>query len=252
MSRRFGARGHGLAGQRLDRTQEVAGSSPASSMTRGPRDGVDLETLALTLPLCGLPMPRRDDGGCRAPGRLDLRFGCELITGRREDIGRLARASRLRPDRLLRPRRGRLQPGGRQRTSSLRRAPKTRSTVPPWDSTVCFTIPSPSPPPGRERSARQKRSNTRAWSLGRDARSLVADGDRDPVAVACRGKQDPRAGRGMAHGVVEKIRDRALERIPSPTIMRRGSRRRAILTPRCSARASNSSPASAAISARSA
>ncbi len=58
-------------------------------MTKGPRDGVDLETLALALPLCGLVTFDATMADVVRRSRLDLRFGCELITGRREDFDRL-------------------------------------------------------------------------------------------------------------------------------------------------------------------
>jgi hypothetical protein len=52
-------------------------------------DGVDLETLALALPRCRLVTCDATMADVVRRSRLDLRFRCELFTGRRRDVDRL-------------------------------------------------------------------------------------------------------------------------------------------------------------------
>jgi hypothetical protein len=52
-------------------------------------DGNDLETLALALPHCRLVTCDATMADVVRRSRLDRRFGCELFTGRRQDVGRL-------------------------------------------------------------------------------------------------------------------------------------------------------------------
>jgi hypothetical protein len=52
-------------------------------------DGVDLETPALALPRCRLVTCDATMADVVRRSRLDLRFRCELFTGRREDVDRL-------------------------------------------------------------------------------------------------------------------------------------------------------------------
>jgi hypothetical protein len=73
-----------------------------------PGDAVDLQALAFALPRCGLVTCDAFMADVVRRTRLDVRFGCELFTGRRPDVERLT--ARLRtlmadaPEAYTRPR----------------------------------------------------------------------------------------------------------------------------------------------------
>lgn len=55
-----------------------------------PSDGADMQALALALPRCRLVTCDALMADVVGRAGLDVRFGCELYTGRRADVGRLA------------------------------------------------------------------------------------------------------------------------------------------------------------------